>query len=100
MSNNNSELERELSELPEIISEALTKWRVASVERERIEAKLHMRFTVDNPDKKAGDIKAYVNSSDERYNAVLDEAKAEAQYQFLYEKLLAAKTLAKLRTAY
>lgn len=96
---NNAEIEGDLASLPDAVADALQAWRIATLEREKSEALLYARFRADG-DKTVPEVKSLINASSERYMAVLDEIKAESQYQRLYEKLLAAKRLAGLRTAY
>lgn len=93
-------LEHQLESLPDIVAKSLLDWRVATLDREKIEALLYARFKGLNDDLKASDLKSMINADPERYQAVLNEIKAESEYQRLYEKLLGAKKLASLRTAF
>lgn len=95
-----TDLERQLEELPDLVSDAQVNWGIKKLEREKIEALLHMKCRADSFKYTVGDIKAIINSDDKRYMAMFEEIKAEAQYNRLYEKLMSAKKLAQLRTAY
>lgn len=96
---NNAQIEADLETLPYEVAAALMAWRIATLDRERIESLLHARLRVDD-DLTMADIKSAINGDPERYEAVLNEIKAEAAYNRLYERLLSAKKLASLRTAY
>jgi hypothetical protein len=94
------DLEKQLTELPDLVAQCLLDWRTSTLERERIEAKLYLGIKAKYPDEKAADIKARLNESDERYRAVLLEITQESIYNAKLETLMAAKKLASLRTAY
>lgn len=96
----NIQLEEALEKLPEIVSQCLLNWRKATLDRERIEATLYLVFRGDNPERTATELKALINKSDERYEAVLAEISFESIYNAKNETLLAAKKLASLRTAF
>ena len=93
-------LEEALDNLPDKVADELIKWRTATLEREKVESLLYLKFKGEDGGRTATEIKALVNSSDERYKANLAEAQAEANYERLYEGLMAAKKKADLRTAY
>ena len=94
-----SDLESALENLPDQIADALTKWRKATLEREKIEGLLYARLKGE--DKRTGDeIKALIKSDPDRYAAVLVELTAESNYTRLYERLLSFKKLADHRTAF
>lgn len=96
----NDDLVEQLSNLPEIVSQCLLNWRKATLDRERVEAKLYLQFKAEGAEKTATELKAMINDSDERYQAVLTEISFESVYNAKNEGLLAAKKLASLRTAY
>ena len=101
MSLGNSDLEKDLEELPEQVSKALEIWHIAKLDREKVDATLYMKFRVGSTGKRTqGEIEAMINRDDEHYNASLKEITAECNYNFLYEKLLSAKKRASLRTAF
>ena len=94
------DLEKDLDALPEEVSEALKAWRMATLEREKKEALLYIEYKGSGLSMTATEIRASINSNSERYGAVLKEVEAESRYNFLYEKLLAAKKKAGLRISY
>ena len=96
----NAGIEQSLDELPEQVADALQAWRLASLEREKLEALLYLKFKAGEGKRTSDEIKAMVRSDGERYAASLTELKAEVQYQRLYERLLSVKRLASLRTAF
>jgi hypothetical protein len=96
----NVDLEHQLEVLPDLIADELIKWRTATLEREKMEALLYLRFKGEDKDRSATEIKALIHSNNDRYNFVLEEVKAEANYDRLYERLMGVKKLADLRTAY
>lgn len=96
---NNAQLEADLESLPDEVAAALMAWRIATLDREKAEALLYARFKAEG-DRTATEIKSFINASPERYEAVLGEILAESGYTRLLEKLLSAKKLASLRTAY
>lgn len=96
----NQHLEEQLETLPEIVGQALLQWRKSTLDRERLEASLYLKFKVEYPNSTATEIRAMVNANDERYSAVLTEASFESQYTIKLETLMAAKKLSSLRTAF
>lgn len=96
----NVNLEEQLQILPEQVAGALEKWRVATLDREKCEALLYATIKGTWTEASAAEIKSAINRDQGRYNAVLAEIKAESNYNLLYEKLLSAKKLASLRTAF
>lgn len=96
----NYDIEQALNELPDQVADALEKWRIATLDREKCEALLYAGIKGEDKGKTATEIRADINASQARYESVLEEIKAESNYQRLYEKLLAAKRKASLRTAF
>lgn len=96
----NMDIEGDLEKLPDQVAEALQLWRVATLNREKLEAVLYAGFKGNDPQRTATEIKACINASESRYNSVLEEIKCETEYTRLYEKLLSAKKRASLRTAF
>ncbi len=96
----NSDIESSLSDLPDKVADSLATWRIKSLEREKIEAMLYLRFKAAEGKKTSDEIKSAVRVNGERYQAVLDEIQAESEYNRLYEKLMSFKRLAGLRTAF
>jgi hypothetical protein len=93
-------LEEILSELPEIVADKLQDWRMKTLERERVEAILYLKFKGDGEKRTQDELKAMVKEDGGRYQAVLNEIKAESAYNLVYERLLCAKKKASLRTAF
>lgn len=96
---NNAQLEADLETLPDEVSTVLMNWRIATLNRERVESLLHARLRADTT-RTMADIKSSINGDPDRYEAVLNEIKAEAEHTRLLERLLCAKKLASLRTAF
>ncbi len=92
-------LEHLLESLPDECADALMKWREKTLDRERVEALLYSKFKGEDPERNSATLKAMINSNSERYEAVLEELKAEAEYTRVYEKLLGVKKKASLRVA-
>lgn len=93
-------IEEVLLELPDKVADALGRWRVSTLDRERVEALLFASIKGKDEKKSSTEIKMEIHESIERYNAVLHEIKQECEYNRLYEKLLSAKKRASLRTAF
>lgn len=96
----NNDIDQALETLPDQVADALTAWRMATLEREKTEALLHLKFKGEDKERTATEIKAMVQSSGARDIAVVKEIKAEGQYTLLMERLMAAKKRASLRTAF
>jgi hypothetical protein len=96
----NAGLEQSLDQLPDLVADALQAWRLASLEREKLEALLYLRFKGGEGKKTSDEIKAMVRSDGERYTKCLAELLAETNYQRLLERLYSVKKLAALRTAF
>jgi hypothetical protein len=98
--NHNGDIEKDLNELPDLVSAALEGWRIAREEKRRFEALLRIKLKAEDPNRTSGDLKALVDGDDEGFKLRLVEIKAEAEYTRLYEKLMSAKKSASLRTAF
>ena len=96
----NMEVMEALEEGPDKVADALLEWRKASLIRERKEAMLYLQFKSAEGKRTAGEIEAMVDADDERYTLRLQEAMKESEYHRFLEKLLAAKKMADLRTAF
>ena len=96
----NEDLESSLELLPDKVADVLLEWRKATLEREKTEALLFVEFKANEEEKSSTEIKALINSSPERYAKVMEEIKAEVEYNRWYEKLLSVKKRASLRTSY
>ena len=95
-----SDMEQALSNLPDQVADALLKWRMATLEREKTDAKLYLSFKVGGGKRTGDDLKAMVRDDDEHFRTVLEEAKAESNFVRLNERLLAWKKLASMRAAF
>ena len=96
----NAGIEQNLDELPDAVANALERWRMASLQREKLEALLYLRFKADAGKRTSDELKAMVKADGGHYSASLAEIKAEIEYNRLYERLLSTKKLASLRTAF
>lgn len=98
----NLDLEAALETLPDEVAKAQEQWHIFSLDREKMEALLYARFKGEDKDRSATDteIKAMVHADGDRYQAVLAEIKAEANYIRVYERLLSVKKRASLRSAF
>lgn len=100
----NEDLEHELERGPEAIAKALTAWRTATYERKKKEALLYAQYkgkaAIEGEKVSATELKHMVQADSSLSEAVLTEIKAEAEYQRIYEKHLANKRRAGLRTAF
>lgn len=95
-------LEQVLSDLPEKVASKLEAWRMSTLNREKTEAILYLRFkgATDGQKRTSDEIKAMIREDGERYQAVLAEIKAESAYNLANETLMCAKKKASLRTAF
>ena len=96
----NIDLEKTMAELPDLVADALLVWRTATLDKDRLHAQLYITYRSTNPEMTSVEIKARIGDDDRYYQASLSELKAEAEYNRLNERLMAAKKLASLRTAF
>ncbi len=96
----NNELEDKLLQLPDEVAQAKADWEMATLLREKTEAKLYLMFRVQYPEATATELKARINNSEDRSMAVENEVQREQIYNAKYETLMALKRQASLRTAY
>jgi hypothetical protein len=98
------ELTSELQELPDQIRAALLRWRKAQGNKVNKEARAFVKAKQAALDEKrpSGDdfIKALVRSTDDWLALMDEEAAAEAEYVWLYERHLVNKKTAGIRAAY
>lgn len=97
---NNYEIEQQLAEGPDQVANALIKWRMATLDREKAEALLYARLKGEDDNRTATEIKELIRADNGRYEMVVSEIKAEAEYNRYYEKLMSAKKISALRTAF
>lgn len=96
----NSQIADALEKLPDQVADSLLSWRRATLEREKLEAILFLRFKGGEFKRTGSEIEAMVQSDGGRFEACLNEAKAESEYNRLNERLLSFKKLASLRVAF
>lgn len=96
----NQDVEKALTDLPEEVARLKEKWRLATLERERLEAILYLKFKAEEGKQTSDEIKSRVRADEERYQSMLREITAEALYDQKYETLMSAKKLCSLRVAY
>jgi len=97
---NNYQTEKDLLELPDKIADSLVAWRTATLNREKADAVLFLRFKGGEEKRTSDEIKAMVRVDGGRYDLVLKEIMAESEYNRLNEKLMSAKKICSLRTAF
>lgn len=91
-----------LVDYPDKVADALEDWRMAALERERMEAKTYLTLKANNAVNKITEswLENMVIDDTEVYKARLTEIKAETSYQRVLEKLLCAKKRAAIREAF
>jgi len=62
LSGERAKLDNDLGTLPDLVSDALYKWRQLTAERERVEALLYIQFKTHDTDRSATEIKALIHS--------------------------------------
>lgn len=98
MNRQSIDLEEMMNSLPDKVAEALIVWRTATLDREKMEALVYASTKATNDKLTATEIKSFINSNPQRYEAVLKEIKAESDYTRVYERLLSVKKIASLRS--
>lgn len=96
----NQDIEKTLTDGPDDVAEALKNWRLATLNREKAEALLYVRLKGEDKDRSATEIKALIHADSIRHDLMVKEILAESNYTLLYERLLGAKKIASIRTAY
>lgn len=98
----NKEINDILTDFPDLIAKAESDWKTAKVERERIEALAYFRLKAECAGAKVTEawLANKVLVDDDVHRAKLDEIVKEAEHSRLYEKLMCAKKIAQLRTAF
>lgn len=98
----NAEIEVAMETLPDIVGDALYNFKAAIVDKERLCAKTFLEFKARSVGEKitVAEIDAMVKADIGCYKAALNEVEKESEYVKWNEKLLAAKKLASLRTAF
>lgn len=96
------EIEKVLATFPDLVADAEKDWKVARLERERLEAMAYFRLKAEAASEKVTEtwLQNKVRIDPVVHQAKLDEIVAEANYNRLYEKLMSAKKMASLRAAF
>jgi hypothetical protein len=100
MNPNNIDLEKALNELPELLSKSFEKWRIAGLDLERFEALMAAKIRGENQGIKATEVRDKINADDNWYQLRMDVIKAESYHNLIENRLLSAKKMASLRTAF
>jgi hypothetical protein len=98
-----SEIIEVLGTYPDRTADALQKWKVSTLERERYGSKLYL----DLKARAAGgekvtvkELEMMVEADEGHYKARLEEIMAESDHLRCYEKLLSAKKMAGIRAGF
>lgn len=97
-----STIEEDLESLPDLVADALGKWRFKEAEKKREGARLLLTFKAQHAGQglTMTELKAMVQNDQGYYQICLDEIMEESRYVRLYEKLMAAKKNASMRAAF
>lgn len=95
-------IEEDLASLPDKVADALGKWRFKAADKKREAARLLLTFKAQHAGEglTMTELKAMVQNDQGYYQICLDEIMEESRYIRTLERLLAAKKLASLRTAF
>ncbi len=96
----NSEIERDMNQLPDVVANALLDWRKATIARETWEARTILSSRASGMAMSWEQARLAVKASDEWVRLSTAEASHEAEHARLYERLMATKKTAGIRTAY
>lgn len=98
----NAQINDILVEYPDKVADAEREFKTARLERERVEGITYFRLKAETAGQKVTEkwLENKVRVDDEVHQAKLDEIVKESEYNRLYERLLSAKKLAALRTAF
>ncbi len=94
--------EDELTNLPDLVADALGKWRFKTAEKKREWARLLLTFKAKQAAEELTmtELKAMVQNDQGYYQICLDEIMEESRYVRLYERLMCSKRIASMRTAF
>jgi len=97
-----SEIYEILGTYPDKTAEALERWKLATLERERHGSKLYLELKAMAAGEKGTvkELEMKVESDDKYYGLRMGEIKAEAEHMKAYEKLMAAKKMASIRAGF
>jgi hypothetical protein len=95
-------VEEELRDLPDRVADAQRFWKAKEAELKHERARVYLSFKskLVGTEPTQGDLKAMVENDMGIYQLSLDCVTAESEYTRLMEKLMAAKRLASLRSAF
>lgn len=98
----NAEIEAAMETLPDIVGDALYNFKAAIIDKERLCAKTFLEFKARSAGEKitVAEIEAMVKADVDCYKAALNEVSWESEYTKWNEKLMAAKKMASLRSAF
>lgn len=98
----NAEIEAAMETLPDVVGDALYNFKSAIIDKERLCAKTFLEFKARSAGEKitVAEIEAMVKADVDCYKAALHEVERESEYVKWNEKLMAAKKLASLRSAF
>lgn len=98
----NAEIEAAMETLPDIVGDALYNFKAAMIDKERLCAKTFLELKARSAGEKitVAEIEAMVKADTECYEAALQEVQMESAYVKFNEKLMAAKKMCAMRTAF
>lgn len=98
----NAEIEAAMETLPDIVGDALYNFKAAMIDKERLCAKTFLEFKARSAGEKitVAEIESMVKADLDCYKAALLEVERESEYVKWNEKLMAAKKLCAMRTAF
>lgn len=98
------EVEEIMNTYPDRVADALHQWKLAIIERDRVEALAYFRLKANASSGGEKVTETWLNNKitldDEVHKARLDEILAESTHTRLYEKLLSAKRISHARAAF
>lgn len=98
----NAEIEAAMETLPDVVADALYNYKMAIIDKERLCAKTFLEIKARAAGEKitVAEIEAMVRADVDCYKAALNEVEKESEYVKWNEKLMAAKKMAAMRTAF
>ncbi len=98
----NAEIEAAMETLPDVVGDALYNFKAAMVDKERLCAKTFLEIKARSVGEKitVAEIDAMVKADVDCYKAALNEVAMESEYTKWNEKLMAAKKMCSMRTAF
>lgn len=92
----------DLNTLPDRVADAQKNWKAkeAELKHERARAYLGYKAKLIGTDPTQGDLRAMVDNDESIYKLSLECVTSESEYTRLMEKLMAAKRMASMRSAF